>query len=115
EIAPPSARRAQGEELARRFFEAAAGGDMDALFGMLAPDVVFHADGGGKAQTISAPLHGRERVARLLLGLFRRGRSPSTSLRLAWVNGQPGAVGYDAQGRGFAAYSRGGDDGVYKQ
>src|SRR5204862_3030804 len=27
------ARRAEGEELARRFFEAAAGGDMDALLG----------------------------------------------------------------------------------
>src|SRR5438128_2840612 len=47
--APPPARRAEGEELARRFFEAAAGGDMDALLGMLAPDVVFHGDGGGKA------------------------------------------------------------------
>ena len=112
EIAPPSARRAQGEELARRFFEAAAGGDMDALFGLLAPDVVLHADGGGKAQTISEPLHGRERVARLLLGLFRRGRSLGTSLRLAWVNGQPGAVGYDAQGRVFTVFGLEVADGV---
>ncbi|HEY0999944.1 MAG TPA: sigma-70 family RNA polymerase sigma factor, partial [Streptosporangiaceae bacterium] len=32
--APSPARRAEGEELARRFFEAAAGGDMDALLGM---------------------------------------------------------------------------------
>jgi ketosteroid isomerase-like protein len=97
--APSLVRRAEGEELARRFFEAAAGGDMDALLGMLAPDVVLHGDGGGKAQAIGAPLHGRERVARLLAGLFRRGRSLGTSLRLAWVNGQPGAVGYDAAGR----------------
>ena len=97
--APSLVRRAEGEELARRFFEAAAGGDMDALLGMLAPDVVLHGDGGGKAQAIGAPLHGRERVARLLAGLFRRVRSLGTSLRLAWVNGQPGAVGYDAAGR----------------
>jgi RNA polymerase sigma-70 factor (ECF subfamily) len=110
--APSPARRAQGEELARRFFEAAAGGDMDALLRMLAPDVVFHADGGGKAQTISAPLHGRERVVRLLLGLFRRGRSLGTSLRLAWVNGQPGAVGYDAQGRVFTVFELEVADGV---
>ena len=41
---PPPARRAEGEELARRFFEAAAGGDMDALLGMLAPDVVVHGE-----------------------------------------------------------------------
>jgi RNA polymerase sigma factor (sigma-70 family) len=110
--APDAARRAEGEELARRFFEAAAGGDMDALLGMLAPDVVFHADGGGKAQTVSVPLHGREGVARLLLGLFRRGRSLGTSLRLAWVNGQPGAVGYDAAGRVFTVFGLEEADGV---
>jgi RNA polymerase sigma-70 factor (TIGR02957 family) len=102
--APSPARRAEGEELARRFFEAAAGGDLDALLGVLAPDVVFHADGGGKGQAISAPLHGREPVARLLAGLFRRGRALGTSFRLAWVNGQPGAVGYDAAGRVFTVF-----------
>ena len=91
--------RSGGEEFARRFFEAADGGDMDALLAMLAPDVVFHGDGGGKAQAIGKPLAGRERVARLLAGLFRRGRTLRASLRLAWVNGQPGAVTYDAQGR----------------
>ena len=104
DVAPSPARRAEGEELVRRFFEAAAGGDMDALLGMLAPDVVVHGDGGGKAQAISAPLHGRERVARLLASLFRRGRSLGTSLRLAWVNGQPGAVGYDAAGLVFCVF-----------
>ena len=102
--APLPARRAEGEELARRFFEAAAGGDMDALLGMLAPDVVFQADGGGKSQALGRPLHGRERVARLLAGLFRRGRYLGASLRLAWVNGQPGAVGYDAAGRVFTVF-----------
>jgi RNA polymerase sigma-70 factor (ECF subfamily) len=99
DIAPPPARRAEGEELARRFFEAAAGGDMDALLGMLAPDVVLHGDGGGKAQALGKPLAGRQRVTRLLVGLLRRGRLLAGSLRLAWVNGQPGAVLYDAEGR----------------
>ena len=110
--APTAARRAEGAELARRFFEAADGGDMDPLLGMLAPDVVFHADGGGKAQAIGAPLYGREPVARLLAGLFRRGRSLGTSLRLAWVNGQPGAVGYDAAGRVFTVFELEVADGV---
>ncbi|HEX6451689.1 MAG TPA: RNA polymerase sigma factor SigJ [Trebonia sp.] len=98
QVAAQRARRAEGEELARRFFEAAAGGDMDALLGMLAPDVVFQGDGGGKAQAIGKPLAGQQRVLRLLAGLFRRGRILGASLRLAWVNGQPGAVTYDAQG-----------------
>ncbi len=97
--APAPARRAEGEELARRFFEAAAGGDMDALLGMLAPDVVFHGDGGGKAQAAGKPLAGRQRVMRLVVGLLRRSRLLGVSIRLAWVNGQPGAVAYDAAGR----------------
>ena len=96
---PASPPRAEGEELARRFFEAAAGGDVNALLDMLAPDVVFHGDGGGKAQAIGGPLAGRERVGRLLLGLFRRGQIVGATLRLAWVNGQPGAVVYDAEDR----------------
>jgi RNA polymerase sigma-70 factor (TIGR02957 family) len=96
---PAPARRAEGEELARRFFDAAAGGDMDALLTMLAPDVVLYGDGGGKAQALGQPLSGRERVLRLLGGLFRRGRVLGASVRLAWVNGQPGAVTYDAEGR----------------
>jgi len=97
--APPPARRAEGKEFARRFFEAADGGDMVALLDMVAPDVVWHGDGGGKAQAAGKPLGGRQRVTRLLVGILRRGRLLGTSLRLAWVNGQPGAVVYDAEGR----------------
>jgi RNA polymerase sigma-70 factor (ECF subfamily) len=97
--APGPSRRAEGEELARRFFEAAAGGDMDALLGMLAPDVVFHGDGGGKAQAVGQPLIGQQRVMRLIGGLFRRAKVIGAYARLARVNGQPGAVSYDAQGR----------------
>jgi RNA polymerase sigma-70 factor (ECF subfamily) len=95
---PSPARRAESEELARRFFEAAAGGDMDALLGMLAPDVTVHGDGGGKAQVARKPLAGRQQVTRHLVGLFRRGRVLGVSLRLAWVNSHPGAVLYDADG-----------------
>jgi len=75
------ARRAEGAELARRFFQTADDGDMEPLLGMLALDVVFQADGGGEAQAIGKSLHGQERVARLLAGLFRRGPSLGTSLR----------------------------------
>jgi hypothetical protein len=62
-------------------------------------EALFQGDGGGKAQALGQPLSGRQRVLRLLSGLFRRGRVLGTSLRLAWVNGQPGAVTYDAEGR----------------
>jgi RNA polymerase sigma-70 factor (ECF subfamily) len=102
---PDPARRAETEELARRFFEAAAGGDMDALLTVLAPDVVFQGDGGGKAQAVGAALVGRERVLRLLGGLFRRGKFLGATVRPAWVNGQPGAVTYDAEGRVVNVFS----------
>ncbi|WP_433514080.1 RNA polymerase sigma factor SigJ [Nonomuraea sp. CA-143628] len=96
---PPPARRAEGEKLARRFFEAAAGGDMDALLGMLAPDAVLIGDGGGKAQAIGKPATEPRRVAQLLVGGFRRIRMLGVSFRPAWVNDRPGAVMYDAEGR----------------
>ena len=71
---------------------------MDALLALLAPDVVFRGDGGGKAQAVGRPLVGRERVLRLLGGLFRRGRFLGATIRPAWVNGEPGGVTYDARG-----------------
>jgi RNA polymerase sigma factor (sigma-70 family) len=111
-LAPSPARRAEGAELARRFFEAADGGDLDALLGLLAPDAVFQADGGGKAQAVVVPVQGRDEVGRLLAGLFRRGRALGAAVRLAWVNGQPGAVGLDPQGRLFAVLELDLDGGV---
>jgi hypothetical protein len=61
--------------------------------------VVFHGDGGGKAQAVGQPLIGQQRVMRLIGGLFRRAKLIGAYARLAWVNGQPGAVMYDAEGR----------------
>jgi len=109
---PAPARKAEGEELARRFFDAAAGGDLEALLGMLAPDVVLHGDGGGKAQAIGKPLSGREGVARMVMGLFRRGRTLGTTLRPAWVNGRPGGVLYDGEGRVVSVVELDHADGV---
>jgi RNA polymerase sigma-70 factor (ECF subfamily) len=91
--------RAQREELARRFMAAADGGDVGSLLELLAPDVVFLGDGGGKAQALGSPMYGREQVARFLIGLFRRGRVLRASFRLVSVNGQPGAITFDADGR----------------
>jgi hypothetical protein len=60
--------------------------------------VVFTGDGGGKATAVGKPLAGADRVARFLAALFRRGMAMGATLRPAWVNGQPGAVTYDADG-----------------
>ncbi|MGD0067249.1 MAG: RNA polymerase sigma-70 factor [Streptosporangiaceae bacterium] len=93
------ASREQGDEVARRFFAATAGGDMAGLLELLAPDVVMVGDGGGKAWAAARPLHGSQRVARFMLGLARQGPRLGARVELAWINGQPGAVTYDAADR----------------
>jgi RNA polymerase sigma-70 factor (TIGR02957 family) len=93
------ASREQRDEVARRFFAAAAGGDMAGLLELLAPDVVMVGDGGGKAWAAARPFHGPERVARFMIGIVRRGQKMGVSGEPVWVNGQPGAVSYDAGGR----------------
>ncbi len=93
------ASREQREEVARRFLAATAGGDLNALFELLAPDVIMVGDGGGKAQAVGTPVLGRDQVARFILGLVRRLNLLDVRIELAWVNGQPGAVSYDTEGR----------------
>jgi RNA polymerase sigma-70 factor (ECF subfamily) len=93
------ASRAQGAALVQRFLDAAGGGDMDGFIEMLAPDVVFYGDGGGKGEGVRAPVYGRVQVGRFLRGLARRVQQMSASARPVWVNGQPGVIAFDADGR----------------
>jgi RNA polymerase sigma-70 factor (TIGR02957 family) len=94
------ASREQRDELARRFLAATEDGDLEALEALLADDVVLHGDGGGKAPALARALHGRARVARTLLAWRRAGvRFGGVSLRPVEVNGQPGAMTFDPQGR----------------
>ena len=72
------ASREQRDEVARRFFDAASGGDLGALLSLLAPDVVTIGDGGGKGRALRESLHGPERVARFMVGLFRRAQREGT-------------------------------------
>jgi RNA polymerase sigma-70 factor (ECF subfamily) len=100
------ASRERREELARRFFEAVANGDQAGLVDLLAADVVVYADGGGKAAAFPRPVHGRERVVRLLLGpTARGGRVEVAGLRAVSINGQPGALLLDPAGRPVVAIS----------
>jgi RNA polymerase sigma-70 factor (ECF subfamily) len=94
------ASRRRKEELAQRFFAAAMAGDSEGLLDLLAADVAAYGDGGGKAPAFPKPVFGRDNVARLLLGL--RDRAPELgirTLRPAEINGQPGAVFFDPEGR----------------
>jgi len=60
------------EQVVRRFMAAVQSADVASLMEMLAPDVVIVSDGGGVAQAPLRPVHGRDKVARLLAGISRR-------------------------------------------
>ena len=94
------ASREQREQLATRFFAAAEGGDLEGLEELLAHDVVFRGDGGGKAPAAARAVHGRARVARLLIAGHRALASfGGFTTRREEVNGQPGALFFDREGR----------------
>ena len=76
-------------ELTEEFLAAVTEGDLAGLERLLADDVVFYADGGGKAPAIQHPLHGATPVARFLLGLVRRGRPMGVRLEPVVANAQP--------------------------
>jgi RNA polymerase sigma-70 factor (ECF subfamily) len=84
--------------LAGRFFAACRDGDLAGLEQLLAADVVFYGDGGGKAQAVTKPVHGRLQVARFMLGLMRQAATHQVRLEPVPVNGQPGAQLLDADG-----------------
>jgi RNA polymerase sigma-70 factor, ECF subfamily len=106
------ASREQREQLAHRFFAAAEEGDVDALERMLAQDVVVYGDGGGKAPSWPRPIVGRTRVSRLMVGVFAQVREYAAMWRPTEVNGQPGVMFLDAQGRIASVMSVDVADGV---
>lgn len=85
-------------ELARRFFAASHDGDMDGLVSLLAGDAAMVGDGGEKGSARRTPLFGRENVARFVLGLSRRGAALGVTMRPVEINGEPGAMFFDADG-----------------
>ena len=94
------ASRKRREELAQRFFEAAVNGDAKGLLDLLAADVVVYADGGGKATAFPRPVHGRDRAVRVLLGGTAGGeRLGVVGMHTATINGQPGMLLFDGEGR----------------
>lgn len=75
------------------FLAAAATGDMDGLLALLAPDAVYTADSGGKASAARRPVVGAQKVAAMLVGLFRAGeRVPGLTFERIMCNGEPAVM-----------------------
>jgi len=77
-----------------RFVEALRNGDEHAMTGVLAEDVGFWSDGGGKALSARHPVFGRARVGAMLVGFRRMAPSAgvdlaTVTLDIADVNGEP--------------------------
>lgn len=83
------------DEMLEKFLNAATGGDMDGLIGLLAKDIVLYTDGGGKATALPQPIYGAENVARLLSMIFRKFAPEEAVIRRTLINGQAGILGYE--------------------
>jgi len=105
------ASREERERLADRFFEAVEEGDTDGLVGLLAQDVVIYGDGGGKAPSWRR-IYGRDNVSRIMLGLGNQLKRLDVTLRRTEINGQPGAMFLDREGRLISIFSLDVADGV---
>ena len=98
--------REKHAELARRFFAAAEAGDLAGLETLLAHDVELTGDGGGKAPALARILRGRSRVAHTLVNWMRaRQRVPSVTVQQVEVNGEPGALFLDREGKVLAVWA----------
>jgi RNA polymerase sigma-70 factor (ECF subfamily) len=84
----PTARQA---DIVRNFKQAWEAKDINALIGLLDPDAVSIADGGGLAQAFLLPVEGSEAIAQLMVDLAHR--AGDLELLESTVNGQPGLVG----------------------
>ncbi|MBD0694634.1 RNA polymerase sigma-70 factor [Streptomyces sp. CBMA123] len=93
------ADRREREELATRFFEALREGDVLGLQQLLAADVSMVGDGGGKAPQLARAVMGADKVARLLAAVFPELARIGLTTEAHEINGQPGAIFRDRDGK----------------
>lgn len=94
-----AADRREREELASRFFDALRDGDIDGIRDLLAADVEMVGDGGGKAPAFARGVIGADNVARVLASTFPLLQRVGVGVEPREVNGHPGAIVRDRDGR----------------
>src|SRR5687767_3454937 len=97
EVPTPEPDLIRQREVVDAFFQAARGGNFDALVELLHPDVVLRADFGAKKPALSKVTRGAAAVA----GQATAGANPHAVLHPALVNGAAGVV-ITIKGRPFA-------------
>jgi RNA polymerase sigma-70 factor (ECF subfamily) len=97
------ADRRERDELAARFFHALRAGDVDGLRELLAADVQMIGDSGGKAPQLARTIVGADNAARVLASIFPWLVSIEVTVQAHQVNGQPGAIFRDRDGKVLSA------------
>lgn len=91
--------REQGLNIASAFFAASRSGDVDTLGKLLARDVSFQSDGGGKRPALPRIIVGAEEVTGLLQALSAYLRDhPAKLVQYTFINGLPGFVTEEEDG-----------------
>jgi RNA polymerase sigma-70 factor (ECF subfamily) len=90
--------REQGRRIAQAFYQASRGDGLADLGALLAQDVRFHADGGGKRPAAGRIMLGLDEVLRAHKAIERLRKAPSHLIRLATINGLPGFITREPDG-----------------
>jgi RNA polymerase sigma-70 factor (ECF subfamily) len=93
------AGRRERDELAARFLDAFRDGDVDRVRELLAADIQLVGDSGGKAPQWGTGIFGAENVARVLAALVTPFVQLGGVVEPHEVNGQPGAIFRDRDGK----------------
>lgn len=80
------------QQLTEKFIQACDRGDLSELIALLAADVTFYSDGGGKVTALLKPMQGAIKVARFLIALRRSRLTPDYTFKQVGVNGQAGVI-----------------------
>ena len=83
------------ERLIHQFGLAVRTGNIEELLNMLAEDVIFVSDGGGKARAVLRPIYGADCVSRLLVEATRKFGSTTETTHPAIINGLPGTISFE--------------------
>jgi RNA polymerase sigma-70 factor, ECF subfamily len=85
----------QNARITAEFMAAAASGDVQTVMSMLAPDVAWTADSGGKASAARRPVIGAEKVARAVVGpVGRAAQLPDVRVQTVICNAAPALMIY---------------------
>ncbi|MGW2182535.1 RNA polymerase sigma factor SigJ [Streptomyces sp. NPDC001732] len=82
---------AHRRDLTERFLAAAAGGDIEGLLALLAPDVRLVGDSGGKSRAPLRIIESADKVGRFLVAVARD-QAPGSDVRFLEFNGGPGLL-----------------------